>query len=87
MSDGPSEDEGEGTAGGASSSPDPSLEQAEPPEEGAGETEIPLGVPVSAEEFARLKRAAEEHEPQEEEASEEPGRDADTSGPDSEDEG
>jgi hypothetical protein len=58
--------ETEGAASDAASGNDPETDE---PEEGTGDIEIPIGVPVSGEEFRRLKeesrrirKQAEDHE-------------------------
>lgn len=52
---------GSGAAEGSSSRSAPSGRQpsADEPAEGAGDIEIPIGVPVSNEEFRRLKEEAQ----------------------------
>ncbi len=61
MSQSGSDRPSEGSAQGASSS-EPSRDPEDTPVEGAGDIEIPLGVPVSADELSRLKRGAQHSE-------------------------
>jgi hypothetical protein len=52
-------EEGSGGAQGRSSDASPSAEE---PQQDSGDIEVPIGVPVSEEEFRRLKEAARRHE-------------------------
>jgi hypothetical protein len=52
-------EEGSGGAQGMSSDASPSAEE---PQQDSGDIEVPIGVPVSEEEFRRLKGAARRHE-------------------------
>jgi hypothetical protein len=72
----------EGGARGASSS-EPSRGRQDEPVQGGGEIEIPLGVPVSADELSRLKREAQRKEG----TSQEPGEDPADGDVDGDDEG
>jgi hypothetical protein len=82
MSTSGSEHANEGGAPGASTS-EPTRGPEDEPVEGAGDIEIPLGVPVSAEELSRLKREAQRKEG----TTQEPGADPADRDVDSDDEG
>jgi hypothetical protein len=60
--------QGEGGAQGASSDGSPSAEE---PTQGDGDMEIPIGIPVTEDEYRRLKEAARRHEQSSDAANEE----------------
>ena len=67
-------DQGAGGAEGASSNERPSSEE---PTQEAGDVAIPIGVPVSEEEFRRLKEAARRQEESEEPTDDQAQQDVD----------
>jgi len=59
---------GTGESSGAETSGPSANDDAREPSEGSGDLEIPIGVPVSEEEFRRLKEEARRHRRSAEEA-------------------
>ena len=80
-------DTGAGGSSSGASVPGPARRRDDEPSEGAGETEIPLGTPIGADELRRLKRAAQEKEETPDGGTPDEGADPGADDPDSEDEG